>query len=111
MIMPTKRPSVAERARLFAAGGPVVAAYFLGDVPVLGTLFRSTGFQHDETELVIVVTPHNPGEDATVGGGDDSGLIVLADQGARIEDVRQHVVEIRTVRPGQFRSNLAAGAK
>ena len=31
---------------------------FIGDVPVLGTLFRSTGFQHDETELVIVVTPH-----------------------------------------------------
>ena len=31
---------------------------FIGDVPVLGALFRSTGFQRDETELVIVVTPH-----------------------------------------------------
>jgi pilus assembly protein CpaC len=31
---------------------------FVGDVPVLGSLFRSTGFKHDETELVIVVTPH-----------------------------------------------------
>jgi pilus assembly protein CpaC len=31
---------------------------FAGDVPVLGTLFRSTGFQKDQTELVIVVTPH-----------------------------------------------------
>lgn len=31
---------------------------FLGDMPVLGTLFRSTGFQRGETELVIVVTPH-----------------------------------------------------
>jgi pilus assembly protein CpaC len=31
---------------------------FLGDVPVLGALFRSTSFQRDETELVIVVTPH-----------------------------------------------------
>jgi pilus assembly protein CpaC len=31
---------------------------FLGDLPVLGALFRSTGYQHDETELVIVVTPH-----------------------------------------------------
>jgi pilus assembly protein CpaC len=30
----------------------------LGDVPILGTLFRSTGFQRGETELVIVVTPH-----------------------------------------------------
>jgi pilus assembly protein CpaC len=31
---------------------------WLGEVPVLGTLFRSTDFQRDETELVIVVTPH-----------------------------------------------------
>jgi pilus assembly protein CpaC len=31
---------------------------FLGDIPVLGTLFRSTGFQRDQTELVIIVTPH-----------------------------------------------------
>jgi pilus assembly protein CpaC len=31
---------------------------FVGDIPVLGTLFRSNGYQHDETELVIVVTPH-----------------------------------------------------
>jgi pilus assembly protein CpaC len=30
----------------------------LGSLPIIGTLFRSTGFQHDETELVIVVTPH-----------------------------------------------------
>jgi pilus assembly protein CpaC len=31
---------------------------FVGDVPVLGSLFRSTSFQRDESELVIVVTPH-----------------------------------------------------
>jgi pilus assembly protein CpaC len=31
---------------------------FIGDIPVLGALFRSSGFQRDETELVIVVTPH-----------------------------------------------------
>jgi pilus assembly protein CpaC len=31
---------------------------FLGDVPVLGALFRSPNFQSDQTELVIVVTPH-----------------------------------------------------
>jgi pilus assembly protein CpaC len=30
----------------------------LGDVPVLGTLFRSTRFQSKETELVIIVTPY-----------------------------------------------------
>jgi pilus assembly protein CpaC len=31
---------------------------FLGDVPVLGHLFRSQNFLNDETELVILVTPH-----------------------------------------------------
>src|SRR6202000_1104053 len=30
----------------------------LGDVPVLGALFRSNAFQRQETELVIVVTPY-----------------------------------------------------
>lgn len=31
---------------------------FLGDIPVLGTLFRSRQFQHNQTELVIIVTPY-----------------------------------------------------
>lgn len=31
---------------------------FLGDIPVLGTLFRSSRFQKNQTELVIIVTPH-----------------------------------------------------
>lgn len=30
----------------------------LGDVPILGSLFRSNGFKRNETELVIVVTPY-----------------------------------------------------
>ena len=30
----------------------------LGDVPVLGALFRSNAFQRNETELVIVITPY-----------------------------------------------------
>ena len=30
---------------------------FLGSLPIIGSLFRSTGFQNDETELVIIVTP------------------------------------------------------
>ncbi len=29
----------------------------LGEIPILGTLFRSTDFQNDKTELVFVVTP------------------------------------------------------
>ena len=30
----------------------------LGDIPVLGALFRSTSFQKNETELIVIVTPH-----------------------------------------------------
>jgi pilus assembly protein CpaC len=30
----------------------------LGDLPILGALFRSVSFQKSETELVIIVTPH-----------------------------------------------------
>lgn len=30
----------------------------LGEIPILGPLFRSSQFQHDKTELVFVITPH-----------------------------------------------------
>lgn len=30
----------------------------LGDIPIIGALFRSTSYQKDETELVVIVTPH-----------------------------------------------------
>ena len=33
-------------------------APFLGDLPILGTLFRSTRYRRAETELVIIVTPY-----------------------------------------------------
>jgi pilus assembly protein CpaC len=31
---------------------------WIGDIPVLGALFRSTEYQRAQTELVIIVTPH-----------------------------------------------------
>jgi pilus assembly protein CpaC len=31
---------------------------WLGDIPILGALFRSNKFQNDETELVVIVTPY-----------------------------------------------------
>jgi pilus assembly protein CpaC len=31
---------------------------WIGSVPVLGTLFRSSSYQQEETDLVIIVTPH-----------------------------------------------------
>ena len=33
-------------------------APFLGDLPIIGALFRSTNFRRAETELVIIVTPY-----------------------------------------------------
>ena len=46
---------------------------FLGDVPVLGPLFRSVRYQRSETELVVLCTPRlvrglNPGEVPTLPG-------------------------------------------
>jgi pilus assembly protein CpaC len=40
---------------------------FLGDIPILGALFRSTSFQNKDSELVFVITPRvvrtmKPGE-------------------------------------------------
>ena len=36
----------------------VTKAPFLGDLPILGALFRSTKYRRSETELVIIVTPY-----------------------------------------------------
>ena len=46
-----------------------IAKYpWLGDIPILGALFRSTEFQRQETELVIIVTPYivKPHNDGTM---------------------------------------------
>ena len=42
-----------ESVREFVSKFPL-----LGDIPILGALFRSVSFQKSETELVIIVTPH-----------------------------------------------------
>lgn len=42
-----------DNANVTGNGVPI-----LGDLPVLGALFRSDNFQRNETELVIVVTPY-----------------------------------------------------
>jgi len=40
----------------------------LGDLPILGNLFKSTDFRKGQTELVIVVTPYlvNPVDDSQI---------------------------------------------
>ncbi|AOJ07860.1 type II and III secretion system protein family protein [Burkholderia mayonis] len=40
------------------AQGSLKALPGIGEMPVLGALFRSTSFQQDRTELVFVITPH-----------------------------------------------------
>jgi len=30
----------------------------LGDIPILGALFRSSSYQQSQTELLVLVTPH-----------------------------------------------------
>ncbi len=46
---------------------------WLGDLPIIGALFRSTEFQRNETELVILVTPYlvKPAKAGTVIGAAD----------------------------------------
>ena len=41
-----------------SSNNSVDKAPWLGDLPVLGMLFRSNSFRRSETELVIVVTPY-----------------------------------------------------
>ncbi|MGF1549554.1 MAG: type II and III secretion system protein family protein [Sphingomonadaceae bacterium] len=41
-----------------SASNSAEKAPFLGDIPILGALFRSNSFRRNETELVIIVTPY-----------------------------------------------------
>ncbi len=84
---------------------------FLGNLPIIGALFRSNRFRRAETELVIVVTPYlvqptNPNRVALPTDGyraadDAERLIVGQMHGSRSSDARPEprVVAPRTV-PG-----------
>ena len=70
-----------------------VSVPWLGEVPILGTLFRSTSFIHNKSELVILVTPtiqapvddrsrlHTPGE--TYAPPTDAQRVLLLHQAER----------------------------
>ena len=49
----------------------------LGEMPILGALFRSNSFQRNETELVIVVTPYivRPVDDPAAAQAADRRLL------------------------------------
>ena len=65
---------------------------FLGDLPIIGSLFRSTNFQRNETELVIIITPYlvkpvsNPAQIALPHDGyrapSDAARILLGEVGS-----------------------------
>lgn len=67
-----------------------------GQIPVLGALFRSTAYQRDQTELVIVVTPHlvTPRRGPVATPGDhfvppsDFEIFLLGQQVGEAENVR-----------------------
>ncbi len=80
---------------------------FLGDVPVLGALFRSNGFKKDQTELVVVVTPHlvTPRKDYVAVPTDhfvppsDLELFMLGQQQGEMSNVRPEDRVLMTTDP------------
>jgi pilus assembly protein CpaC len=52
---------------------------WIGDIPILGALFRSNRFQRNETELVIIVTPYLVNPVATRLAAPTDGLIHPSD--------------------------------
>ena len=52
---------------------------WLGDIPVLGQLFRSNLFQRNETELVIIVTPYLVKPSATALAAPTDGFVLPHD--------------------------------
>jgi pilus assembly protein CpaC len=51
----------------------------LGDIPILGALFRSNRFQRNETELVIIVTPYLVNPVRTRVAAPTDGLVLPSD--------------------------------
>jgi pilus assembly protein CpaC len=51
----------------------------LGDIPILGALFRSNRFQRSETELVIIVTPYLVNPVSTRVAAPTDGLVLPSD--------------------------------
>ncbi len=53
----------------------------LGDIPVLGTLFRSSAYRSDQTELVILITPYivKPIDDPSLVATPLDGLVPATD--------------------------------
>ena len=62
---------------------------FLGDLPILGALFRSDSFLQNQTELVIVVTPY------VVRPVSDPATIALPDDGYKVPNDLERILLLR----------------
>jgi len=82
---------------------------FLGDLPIIGSFFRSTGYQQDQTELVIVVTPHlvTPRRGPTATPLDsfvppsDFELFVFGNQRGKAENLKAEDRALMSADPGK----------
>ncbi len=73
-----------DQQKLTGSGTP-----FLGDIPILGALFRSDSFQQNQTELVIVVTPY------VVRPVSTAAAIAQPDDGWRVPNDLERILLLR----------------
>lgn len=82
---------------------------WVGQIPILGALFRSSSFQRDETDLVIIVTPHlvkpaspaqrlaTPGDNSRLSNDAEFFLFGLQEVGPNA--VRRYIRNARNLGP------------
>ena len=70
----------------------------IGDIPILGALFRSDNFQRAETELVIVVTPY------IVRPISDPGALHLPTDGYHAPNDFERILELRQLGRGTWQA-------
>lgn len=70
----------------------------LGDIPILGALFRSDSFQRNESELVITVTPY------IVRPVSDPAALHLSSDGWRAPNDLERILELRQTGRGSYQA-------
>lgn len=83
---------------------------WLGDIPILGALFKSSSFQKNESELVIIVTPYlvHPVDNISELHTPDEGWVAPTDL-ERIFLMRQSGTDVRKKRSWQKMDTGNAG--
>lgn len=93
---------------------------WLGDLPVIGALMRSSAYQKRETDLAIIVTPHlvqpaRPGDGLrtpldNLAPGNDADVFLNGQAELSQRQVRDVVPAARTIRPAGHILDLPKGA-